>query len=147
MPVAKEMESGTSEEDDAPTFPSLKLANNSGSTYGVALTSSKIVYTQTAHEVYAMSRGTQEVVALTNTLLKPRGVVWDGDNTVYVADQEANYIVSIPVGLLKPNAPVSQVVDFHAPFGIALAKPDDPVWNPLKPWYEKVEVKVKPPAL
>merc|ERR1719440_786217 len=116
--------------EEEPTVPSFKLANNSGSTYGVALTSSKIVYTQTAHDVYAMSRGTQEVVALTNTLLKPRGVVWDGDNTVYVADQEANYIVSIPVGLLKPNAPVSQVVDCHAPWGIALVNPTDSVWDP-----------------
>lgn len=118
-------------EEGKPTFPSTKLANNTGSAYGVAVTSSKVVFTATQHYVYAASRGSGEVVALTSDLLKPRGVVWDGDNTVFVADQEGNFVVSLPCGLLKEGAPISHVVDFHSPFGIALVKSGDPVWAPI----------------
>merc|ERR1719253_256565 len=59
------------EEESKPSFPSFRLANNSGSTYGVALTASKIIFSDTAHNVYAMSRGTQETVPLTTGLSKP----------------------------------------------------------------------------
>lgn len=118
--------------DDKPTFPSVKVVNNTGSAYGVALTTSKILYTDSSHYVWATSRGTGETVALTHGLLKPRGIVWDGDNTAYVADQEGNFIVSLPVGLLKTNAPISRTVDIHGPFGIALVSAGDAIWDPLR---------------
>jgi len=119
------------EGDVEPSFPSFKITTEK-SAYGICLTTSKILFTDTTHNVWATSRGTQETLALTSNLLKPRGIVWDGDNTAYVADQEGNFIVSLPVGLLKPNAPVSRVLDIHAPFGIALMKKSDPIWDPLK---------------
>lgn len=120
--------------DDKPTFPSFKIANNTGSAYGIALTTSKILYTDTSHTVWAASKGTGEVVALTKSMLKPRGIVWDGDNTAYVADEEGNNIVSIPVGLLKENAPASPTVDVHAPFGLAMVRPTDPLWDMFEQW-------------
>merc|ERR1719181_1755796 len=142
FPKIKKIKFGKDDDSDGqPTFPSYKLQNNTGAAYGVCLTSSKIIYTESAHTVYAMSRGTQQVVALTTNLLKPRGVAWDGDNTVYVADQEANFIVAIPVGVLEANAPTTQSVDIHGPFGLALVKPKDPVWRPLMPWYEEQAIK------
>jgi len=116
---------------DAPSFPSFKIATQK-SAYGICLTTSKVLFTDTTHNVWATSRGTRETLALTSSLLKPRGIVWDGDNTAYVADQEGNFIVSMPVGLLKENAPVSRVLDIHGPFGIALMKTSDPIWDPLK---------------
>jgi len=118
--------------DSQPTFPSKKIINNTGSSYGITVTTSKILYTDSTHYVWATSRGTGETVALSNSLLKPRGIVWDGDNTAYVADQEGNFVVSLPVGLLKANAPISHTVDIHAPFGIALISATDPIWNPFR---------------
>jgi len=117
--------------DDKPTFPSVQVTNNTGSAYGIALTTSKILYTDSSHNVWATSRGTGETVSLSTGLMKPRGIVWDGDNTAYVADQEGNNIVSLPVGLLKPNAPISRTVDIHSPFGIALIGATDAIWNPF----------------
>jgi len=118
--------------DEKPTFPSTKVTENVPSAYGIALTSSKILYTNPSHYVWACSRGTGETVSLTSGLLKPRGIVWDGDNTVYIADQEGNYIVSMPIGLLKPGAPVSHTLDIHSPFGLALVGKQDPIWDPLE---------------
>lgn len=117
--------------DDKPSFASSMLTNQSGASYGITVTTSKVIYTEASHYVVAVSRGTGEVVALSPNLLKPRGIVWDGDNTAYVADAEGNNIVSMPVGLLKPNAPISLVVDFHNPFGLALMSNKDPIWTPF----------------
>jgi len=121
--------------DGRPSFASAKMANVTGSAYGIALTSNKVLYTDLSQNLWATSRGSGKTVALSKALLKPRGIVWDGDNTVFVADQESNKIVSIPVGLLRENAPVTQTLDIHAPFGIALISKDDPVWNPLRAKY------------
>jgi len=139
-PASTETESGeetagtetasTGEDAEAkPTFPSTVLQNCQGSTYGITVTASKIIYTDTAHYVHALSRGTGEFVSLSSSMLKPRGVVWDGDQTIYVADQEGNYISSMPVGLLKANAPSSQAVDIKSPFGLAMVFPSDPLWD------------------
>jgi len=125
----------TAEGDDKPTFPSAKMVNNTASAYGIALTSSKIIYSDTSHYIWAASRGTGEAVALTKEMLKPRGIVFDGDNTVYVADQEANLVGSIPVGLLRAGAPVTHALDIHAPFGLALVGKLDPVWDSLRAKY------------
>jgi sugar lactone lactonase YvrE len=118
--------------DSKPTFASTKIVNNTKSSYGITLTTDKILFTDSSHHVWATRRGEGNApVALSSGLLKPRGIVWDGDNTAYVADQEGNFVVSLPVGLLKENAPITHTVDIHAPFGIALVKKTDPLWNPF----------------
>lgn len=120
------------EGDDQPSFPSAKLANNTASSFGIAVTKTNVVYTDQATNVWAASRGTGEVVALTKTMLKPRGIVWDGEETVYIADEEGNSVSSVPVGMLRANAPVTQALDMHGPFGVALVRPTDPIWNSLR---------------
>jgi hypothetical protein len=122
-------------QDDGPTFPSSKMSNNTASAFGIAVTGNKVVYADNEQTIWASSRGTGEVVPLTKSLMKPRGLVWDGDNTVYVADQEGNSVASIPVGLLKAGAPVTHALHIHAPFGVALVHPSDPIWQPLKSKY------------
>jgi hypothetical protein len=127
-------------DDGDAAFPSVAIAKNIASAYGIAVTSSKVVYTDTTHTVWASSRGNRETLALTRSLTKPRGIVWDGDNTVYVADQDGNDIVSMPVGLLRENAPVSKTLDIHSPFGLALVSGADRVWNTLEtPWSRACE--------
>jgi sugar lactone lactonase YvrE len=119
-------------ETQKPTFASNKFANNTGSAYGITITDTSILYTDSSHNVWMASKGSGNVVALSKAMLKPRGIIWDGDNTAYVADEEGNFIKSMPVGLLKENAPVAHCVDFHAPFGIALMNNDDPIWDRFK---------------
>lgn len=117
--------------DDAPVFASHKLVNNTGAAYGISVSIGKVFFSDSSHVVWAANKGTGEVVSLTSSLMKPRGIVWDGDNTIYVADEEGNFVVSIPSGLLKANAPVSQTVDFHSPYGLAMINKDDPMWLPF----------------
>lgn len=127
--------SKAADSEEKPTFPSSMITNITGSAYGICLTSSKLVFTDSSHNVWASSRGTGETVTLSAGLLKPRGVVWDGDNTVYIADQEGNSINSMPVGLLKAGAPIAHTLDIHSPFGIALISSKDPIWDPFETAY------------
>jgi len=120
------------EGEDQPSFPSAKLANNTASSFGIAVTKTAVVYGDVSSNLWAANRGTGEVVALSKNMLTPRGIVWDGAETVYVADQDGNSVSSVPVGMLKPNAPVTQTLDIHGPFGVALVRPTDPIWNALR---------------
>lgn len=118
------------EETDAPTFPSGRLANNTGSAFGVAATRHNfVIYADTSHTVWSCSRVTRETVALSQDFLKPRGIAYDGMNTVFVADQGSNSVSSVPVGVLRGNAPVTHTVDIHSPFGLALVSSHDLVWE------------------
>mmetsp|Transcript_13368 Transcript_13368/g.20294 ORF Transcript_13368/g.20294 Transcript_13368/m.20294 type:complete len:92 (+) Transcript_13368:419-694(+) len=69
--------------------------------------------------VYAVSRD-GSTTELVSGLGMPRGLVWDGDNTVYVADQAANKVFSVPVGRFMDNAPIEQSVLCQGVFGLAL---------------------------
>jgi len=121
-----------SDGDGGPAFPSEKIASNIGGAYGIVVTSNKVVYSATEHCVYGAGKRTNEVVDFNCGLSQPRGLAWDGDNTVYVADELNNKIFSIPVGELKANAPVSKVVDIHGPFGLAMMSSSDPIWEPFQ---------------
>lgn len=120
----------TSEDEDLPTFPSTMVTNISGSTYGLALTSNKYVFTDYQGKVWASSRASkEEVVPITTELAKPRGIAWDREDTIYVADQGSNNVVSMPAGMSREHAPVSWAVDIQGPFGLAFMSKSDPIWT------------------
>lgn len=116
-------------QDDMPTFPSRSLTNVTSSAFGVALTNDKIMFSDAAHIVWATNIHTGHTVAINEFLAKPRGIVWDGENTIYVADQGSNKIVSMPVGLLKENAPLTVTAYLNGPFGVAHISKSDPIWD------------------
>lgn len=58
----------------------------SGVAYGVCLTSSRIFYTAESNDVYSVDTTGADLVTVTDELQSPRGCVYDGDGTVFVAD-------------------------------------------------------------
>lgn len=99
------------------------LANNLAKAYGVCLAIDNIFYTATANNVYAVKKLGGDPISMTDNLSSPRGCVWDGDDTIFVADRSAGGVYSFPgphVSLAAANVTVSKVVDYENAFGVAI---------------------------
>lgn len=122
------------------TFQTWVLAENVNTTYGVVKSSASVIFTSDQGNatnqsgvrgfVYAVAdvstpTGAPAVYTLTSTLSSPRGLCWDGDQTVYVADQGANTVYSMPVGRLADDVPLEVAIGTEGPFGLALVSVDD----------------------
>lgn len=107
----------------AGTFETFPLANNSAVAYGIAETYNMLVYTSGSTEVYGISRSGGSPIIMTRQMQQARGVVWDGDGTVYIADQGASTIYSMPCGRMAENLPMDTTVDFHDAYGLAILHP------------------------
>lgn len=107
-------------------FPAEALANNTDTVSGVVKTRNSLVYADASQKVYAVSLdGAGGVYTLTDQLDSPRGLVWDGDNTVFVADAGVGRIWSLPVGRLADGAPFDSTVDLDGAYGVALLQEGD----------------------
>lgn len=141
-----------------PNFPTRMIANITEHGYGIAKSNNLIFITASTGEetitavagragvsegsVYAVTE--QGVFTkLASGLVEPRGIVWDGDGTIYVADQAADTVYSMPVGRLVSNAPRSKVVDLRSAFGLALLSADDPAFQ-IKPIESSGTIAVGP---
>merc|ERR1719405_439613 len=72
------------------------LATTGEISHGICLTESNIFYTADSQIVYGVKRSGGNPVAVTSLLTKPRGIAYDGDGTVYVADKAQGKIYSFP---------------------------------------------------
>lgn len=121
-PVAPATSTGGDEGEGA--FSSVKLASNTNKVFGVCLTHSSVVYTDAARSVYGVGLSGGPVGTFTDQLEAPRGLVWDGDGTIYVADQAASAVLSFPSGKLGA-AQMTRVTTLHDAFGLALLTEED----------------------
>lgn len=104
----------------AGTFETHVMASNLASAWGIAETYNLILYTTGARQLFGIPRGGGDPVAMSEVFESSRGIVWDGDSTVYVADQGASTIYTLPCGRVSPNQPTGRAVDFHDVFGLAV---------------------------
>lgn len=95
------------------------VAKNTAAAFGVVVANDKVVYTD-AHVVYGIVKRGGAVVPLQEGMSAPRGLAWDGDNTMFVADQGASVIYSFACGRLVPGLQFNHVIDFKGPFGLAV---------------------------
>lgn len=117
---------GTRGSTGANTFPSETLANNTDQVRGVTKTRDALIYADSSHKVYAVGlSGAGGVFTLTDQIHSPRGLVWDGDNTVFVADSEVGRIWSFPSGRLSDGQPLDIAVDLDDAYGLALLQESD----------------------
>lgn len=105
-------------------FSSTVLATNTNKVFGVTVTHSAVVFSDAARKVYGVPITGGPVATFTDQLEAPRGLVWDGDGTVYVADQAGSVVYSFPSGKLAATQ-TSRVVDLHDAFGLALLSEND----------------------
>lgn len=105
-------------------FPTTMLYNQTNASYGVAATSDMVVWTvQGENEGYVYGSYSSlsgfAPYKFVSELTTPRGLVWDGDQTMFVADAGAGVVYSFPVGELTPNQPTSTAVTMDGVFGLA----------------------------
>lgn len=63
------------------------VAQNAPKSYGVCLAMENVFFTDSEKKIYGVKKNGGEVGEVSSGLSKPRGCVWDGDGTVYVADR------------------------------------------------------------
>merc|ERR1740129_876488 len=79
-----------------------------------------IVFSAPSTMVYGLCRGGSGVPSISNAFASPRGMAWDGDSTVYIADAGVGAVFSIPVGRCHGGLPVMHVANFDDVFGLAI---------------------------
>lgn len=98
------------------------LATNLATAHGVCLTPMRVFYTDEEEKVYSTRLNGGTVTTITDKLQKPRGCVYDGDGTVYIADNADNKIVSFAGS--GANLQGRRLVDVadqaNDPFGLAV---------------------------
>jgi len=103
-------------------FVSHRISTNADAAYGIAKSNIAVFYSTnvsgTGYVYGVMPGGTPQ--PFVSTLIEPRGLCWDGDNTVYVADERGNQVFSFPVGRLMEDAPLTESVALTGAFGVAL---------------------------
>lgn len=123
-PVAPATATG-GEGQSSQAFSSTVLSTNTNKVFGVTMTHNVVVYADASRSVYGVPISGGPVATFLDQLEAPRGLVWDGDGTVYVADQAGSVVYSFPSGKLAATKQ-SRVVVLHDAFGVALVSENDP---------------------
>lgn len=104
------------------------LSKNVDKVYGVCASPTLVFYTGGARTVYGAKPGAYQLRGSTTVLLNdyaaPRGCVWDGDGTVFLADKGGDAVWSFPssmhgLGLVQ----ASKLFDVQDPYGVAVFRP------------------------
>lgn len=98
----------------------VQLARNVPKAYGVCLSENNVFYTNAEAVLFGVKKTGSAVSTVSDAFEEPRGCVWDGDGTIYVADKKAGTVSSFAGNMrnLAP-APMSLVVKFDDAFGLA----------------------------
>jgi DNA-binding beta-propeller fold protein YncE len=99
----------------------VQLARNTPKAYGVCLSENNVFYTNSDKVVFGVKKTGSAIATITDVFEEPRGCVWDGDGTVYIADKKSGTVSSFAGNMrnLAP-APVTLTVKFEDAFGVAV---------------------------
>lgn len=97
------------------------IAKNAMKVYGACLSQNNVFYTNAQQSVYGVKKTGGAIATVTDKMLQPRGCVWDGDGTIFVADKAGNAVYSFPGNMhnLAPSQ-LTKVVSFEDAFGVAV---------------------------
>lgn len=99
------------------------LAANAPQSYGVCLALNNVFFTND-EKVYAVKKTGGRVFEVDSSLKMPRGCVWDGDGTVFVADRGNNAVYSFPGNMHRLiAADMTKAFDAEDAFALAYLSP------------------------
>lgn len=99
--------------------PVSSLSANTDKSEGICLVQDSLLYTQPTSTIYGVKRSGSSVALITDNLKAPRGCVWDGAQTVYVADFAADAVYSFPSTDLS-KVQVVKTIALPGPYGMAV---------------------------
>jgi len=106
---------------------SSKLTSSTEKSFGIAATTSAIIFSE-GGGVYGVPKyGGGNATALNDGFVLSRGLAWDGSGTVFVADEGASMVYAMPCSILTEGQPLHPVLSMHGVFGLALVQPTDPL--------------------
>lgn len=101
------------------------LTNVVESAFGVATTDSLVVFNDGHSALYGVPKYGGASQMLTSSLIRSRGMVWAGGNTLLLADEGNDMVYSMPCGRLKEDLPIFPLISTQSPFGVAFIKSTD----------------------
>jgi len=97
------------------------LASNTAKSYGVCLALGNVYFTDAERFLYGVKKSGGHIAQVSGQLKNPRGCVWDGDGTVYVADKGSNAVYSFAGNMHNlAHAELAKAFEYEDAFGLAL---------------------------
>lgn len=97
------------------------MAFNTLSAYGVCLGATNLYFTDKDFYVYGLKTNGGPVTVITDKMKSPRGCVWDGDGSVFVADNTGDGIYSFPGNMVDLHATwIHKIGSVADPYGLAV---------------------------
>jgi len=101
-----------------------QLTKNVDASHGVCLSARAVFYSDEGNgekgSVYGVAKGGGEPTLISDKLQGPRGCVWDGAGTVFVADAVGNEIVSFPATGTPEKLGLTKVASFDDVTGLTM---------------------------
>lgn len=88
----------------------------------VAVSSKMTVFTVQDRAMFGICNNIGHPVLLADRMKAPRGLLWDHDNAMFVADSAGDAVYQFSTSSCRRNVPMRRVVDFPGVYGIALVK-------------------------
>lgn len=96
------------------------LAANVPKSYGVCLAYNNVFFTDSERRIYGVKKTGGQVHVVSSMFKNPRGCVWDGDGTVFVADRGNGAVYSFAGNMHQiTHQDVSKAFDMDDVFGLA----------------------------
>lgn len=98
------------------------LSKTSDKAYGVCVAINNVFYTAPEKQIFGVKEKGGLITELTGSMLQPRGCIYDGDSTVYVADRGANAVFSFAGNMGDELTPIelTQEATVDDAFGLAI---------------------------
>lgn len=114
-------------------FPADALSNVSNAAYGLAKARDTLVFTRDGPfgvgVVTAIQLSTGISVDFITGLATPKGIAYDNDNTMYVADESVGKVWSFPIGRMMENVPLRLAANMPGAAGVAVLTGHDPCFR------------------
>eukprot|EP00747_Dinoflagellata_sp_TGD_P162373 gnl/TRDRNA2_/TRDRNA2_179893_c0_seq1.p1 gnl/TRDRNA2_/TRDRNA2_179893_c0~~gnl/TRDRNA2_/TRDRNA2_179893_c0_seq1.p1 ORF type:complete len:358 (+),score=76.78 gnl/TRDRNA2_/TRDRNA2_179893_c0_seq1:161-1234(+) len=119
---------GLQEAPDSGDMEVIRLSTNTNVAYDVCMAGSRVFFTDDLSKVYAMQKKGGAVVTVTDRLTKPRGCVWDGDGTVFIADKDEGKIYAVSANAPRLQAKqLTMMLEVEGAYGLAMF---NGAWSP-----------------
>lgn len=103
------------------------VSKNVDKVFGVCSSQNNLFYSDEAQYMYGVKKNGGDAATVVDIFVQPRGCIWDGDGTVYVADKGGNAIWSFPSAMHSLTLAQSvKIFEMEDPFGIAIFVPPPP---------------------
>jgi len=115
-------------------FPAEALTSISAGAFGLAKSDKAIFFTRGGNLkgtglVTGLLLGTDITIDFVRSIASPRGLVWDKEQTMYVADETMGRVWSFPTGRMMANVPITKAVAMKGAYGLVILSTDDPAFS------------------